>query len=183
MQHCLRNLLPLARWTLCSITYAVNFQSVVTPQQYGIQQHYETIHINGYADDLDTYCLGEVAFKLTPETINDLLGINKAMWFLNPEELSTALKAFIYMTDANVLYNLDSEGTGELDANEAEIVKTQIMGILPALHPATLVGHWQMSTADCVYLNPYASETLRSVMNCLSCRLADPSMCRHIMET
>ncbi|KAL9037655.1 MAG: hypothetical protein Q9214_005604 [Letrouitia sp. 1 TL-2023] len=116
--------------------------------------NYKMITIEAYIVHVDMVSENEVAFKLTPETIESLVEYHKdvhsvdtaaATWSWSEKQIQLkklqedfvqAANKFVYRTNAMALEGLEEDGAGELLCGRSEEVKTAIMGLfLPLLPP------------------------------------------------
>ena len=116
--------------------------------------NYKMISIEAYIVHVDMVSQNEVAFKLTPETIEALVEYHKEVhskdtsastWNWSEKEVQLkklqedfvqAANKYVYRTSAMVLEGLEEDGAGELLCGRSEEVKTAIMGMfLPLLPP------------------------------------------------
>lgn len=112
------------------------------------------VAIEAYIVHVDMVSQNEVAFKLTPETIETLVEFHKEVhskdtsagtWHWSEKEVQLkklqedfvqAANKYVYRTSAMALEGLEEDGAGELLCGRAEEVKTAIMGLfLPLLPP------------------------------------------------
>ena len=116
--------------------------------------NYQMLSIEAYVVHVDMVSQNEVAFKLTPETIESLIEYHKDIhsvdakndtidWTEKDNELKKlqenfvqAINKFVYRTNHEVLEGLEEDGAGELLRGRADEVKNAIMGLfLPLLPP------------------------------------------------
>ena len=116
--------------------------------------NYKMISIEAYIVHVDMVSQNEVAFKLTPETIEALVEYHKEVhskdtsastWNWSEKEVQLkklqedfvqAANKYVYRTSAMALEGLEEDGAGELLCGRSEEVKTAIMGLfLPLLPP------------------------------------------------
>ena len=116
--------------------------------------NYQLIHVEAYIVHVDMVLRNEVAFKLTPETIESLIEYHKEIHCVDisantynwsekemqvkklHEEFIQAINKFVYRTHASALEGLEEEGAGELLCGKSEEVKSHIMNLfLPLLPP------------------------------------------------
>lgn len=116
--------------------------------------NYQIIHIEAYIVHVDMVLRNEVAFKLTPDTIESLIDYHKEIHCVDiaasthnwpekelqvkklHEEFIQAINRFVYRTGATALEGLEEEGAGELLCGKSEEVKNNIMNLfLPLLPP------------------------------------------------
>ena len=116
--------------------------------------NYKLISVEAYVVHVDLVSQNEVAFKLTPETIESLVEFHKevhsvdtsaATWSWSEksvqlrklqEDFVQAANKYVYRTNAMALEGLEEDGAGELLCGRSEEVKSAIMGLfLPLLPP------------------------------------------------
>lgn len=116
--------------------------------------NYQLLSIEAYVVHVDMVSQNEVAFKLTPETIESLVEYHKdvhsvdtsaSTWNWSEKEVQLkklqedfvqAANKFVYRTNANALEGLEEDGAGELLNGRSDEVKAAIMGMfLPLLPP------------------------------------------------
>lgn len=116
--------------------------------------NYQVIHVEAYVVHVDLVLQNEVAFKLTPESIEALIDYHKDVYSVDiaantwewseketqlkklQEEFVQAANKFVYRTNALALEGMEEDGAGELLCGRSEEVKEAIMGLfLPLLPP------------------------------------------------
>jgi hypothetical protein len=116
--------------------------------------NYQLIHVEAYIVHVDMVLRNEVAFKLTPDTIETLIEYHKEVHCLDiaastyewsekeqqvkkmHEDFIQAINKFVYRTHVTALEGLEEDGAGELLCGKSEEVKNNIMGLfLPLLPP------------------------------------------------
>lgn len=116
--------------------------------------NYQVIHVDAYVVHVDLVLQNEVAFKLTPESIEALIDYHKDVYSVDiaantwewseketqlkklQEEFVQAVNRFVYRTNALALEGMEEDGAGELLCGRSEEVKEAIMGLfLPLLPP------------------------------------------------
>ena len=116
--------------------------------------NYQLIHIEAYVVHVDMVSQQEVAFKLTPETIEALVDYHKDIYSVDvsastwtwPEkeaqlkkmqqEFVQAANKFVFRTNVRALEGLEEDGAGELLEGRSDEVKGAIMNLfLPLLPP------------------------------------------------
>ena len=116
--------------------------------------NYQLVHIEAYVVHVDMVSQNEVAFKLTPETIESLVEYHKDIWSVDTsastwnwsekevqlkklqEDFVQAANKYVYRTNSMALEGLEEDGAGELLCGRGEEVKSAIMGLfLPLLPP------------------------------------------------
>ena len=160
-QHfrCLTELLstPSAIWTLCTLFMQRAPSDELVKDDNPLVEavfNFQMLSIEAYVVHIDMVSQKEVAFKLTPETIESLIEYHKDIhsvdakndtinWSEKDNELKKlhenfvqAINKFVYRTDHEVLDGLEEDGAGELLKGRADEVKNAIMGLfLPLLPP------------------------------------------------
>ncbi|KAI9810471.1 MAG: hypothetical protein M1827_006247 [Pycnora praestabilis] len=161
IQHhrCLTETLSSASaiWTLCSIMLPKAPHAELRKDSNPLVEalfNYQLIHIEAYIVHVDMVSQNEVAFKLTPESIETLVEYHKDIhsvdisantWNWSEKELQVkklheefiqAANKFVYRTNAIALEGLEEDGAGELLSGRSEEVRTAVMGLfLPLLPP------------------------------------------------
>ena len=115
--------------------------------------NYQLIHIEAYVVHVDMVSQHEVAFKLTPETIEALVDYHKDIYSVDvsantwswpekeaqlkkmQEEFVQAANKFVFRTGVRALEGLEEDGAGELLEGRSEDVKNQIMNLFQTLLP------------------------------------------------
>jgi hypothetical protein len=116
--------------------------------------NYQLVPIEAYVVHVDMVSQHEVAFKLTPETIELLIEYHKAIYCVDvaastyawpekdsqiktmQEEFVQAVNRFVFRTSARALEGLEEDGAGELLDGRSVDAKTAIMNLfLPLLPP------------------------------------------------
>ena len=148
---------PSAIWTLCSLLLPKAPDSELVKNDNPLIEavfNYKMVAIEAYIVHVDMVSQNEVAFKLTPETIEALVEFHKEVhskdtsastWHWSEKEVQLkklqedfvqAANKYVYRTSAMALEGLEEDGAGELLCGRAEEVKTAIMGLfLPLLPP------------------------------------------------
>jgi len=146
-----------AIWTLCSIMLPKAPDSDLRKDQNPLIEamfNYQLIHIEAYVVHVDMVSQHEVAFKLTPETIEALIEYHKDIYSVDvsastwnwaekevqlkklQEEFVQAVNRYVFRTGVRALEGLEEDGAGELLEGRGEDVKNAIMGLfLPLLPP------------------------------------------------
>lgn len=146
-----------AIWTLCSIMLPKAPDSELRKDSNPLVEalfNYQLLSIEAYVVHVDMVSQNEVAFKLTPETIESLVEYHKEVhsvdtsastWHWSEKEVQLkklqedfvqAANKFVYRTNANALEGLEEDGAGELLSGRSDEVKAAIMGMfLPLLPP------------------------------------------------
>ena len=116
--------------------------------------NYHVLHAEAYVVHVDMVSQHEVAFKLTPETIEALIDHHKDIHSVDAaarthtwpekdaqiktlqEEFKQAVNRFVFRTSVRALEGLEEEGAGELLEGRSRDAKTAIMNLfLPLLPP------------------------------------------------
>ena len=148
---------PSAIWTLCSLLLPRAPESELVHDDNPLVEavfNYKMVTIEAYIVHVDMVSQDEVAFKLTPETIETLIEYHKdihskdtsaSTWNWSEKEVQLkklqedfkqAINKYVYRTGSTALEGLEEDGAGELLCGRAEEVKTAIMGLfLPLLPP------------------------------------------------
>jgi hypothetical protein len=146
-----------AIWTLCSIMLPKAPDSELRKDLNPLIEamfNYQLIHIEAYVVHVDMVSQHEVAFKLTPETIDALIEYHKDIFSVDAsasvwnwaekevqlkklqEEFVQAVNRFVFRTGVRALEGLEEDGAGELLDGRSEDVKNAISGLfLPLLPP------------------------------------------------
>jgi hypothetical protein len=158
-QRCLQETLssPDAIWTLTSIMLPKAPDSELRKDSNPLIEalfNYQVIHVEAYIVHVDMVLRNEVAFKLTPDSIEALIEYHKDIHCVDiaasthnwsekevqvkkiHNEFIQAINKFVYRTHATALEGLEEDGAGELLCGKSEEVKNNIMGLfLPLLPP------------------------------------------------
>jgi hypothetical protein len=144
-------------WTLCSVMLPKAPESELRQDDNPLVEglfNYQLLHIEAYVVHVDMVLHDEVAFKLTPETIELLVEYHKDIYSIDiaaktinwlekeiqiqklHEEFVQNVNKFVFRTGALALEGLEENGAGELLCGRSEEVKAAIMGLfLPLLPP------------------------------------------------
>lgn len=159
-QHtrCLTEILssPGAIWTLCSLMLPNAPDAELKRHENSLVEalsNHQMIHVETYVVHVDMVSQNEVAFKLTPETIEALVEFHQDIYSVNTaastwnwtekqsqlrrlqEEFVQAANRFVYRTDAPVLEGLEEDGAGELLSGRSDDAKAAIMTLFVPLLP------------------------------------------------
>lgn len=147
---------PSAMWTLCSIMLPKAPESELRQDENPLVEalfNYQLIQIEAYVVHVDLVLHNEVAFKLTPESIEAMVDYHKDIYSVDiaantidwsekavqvkklHEEFVQAINKFVYRTNALALEGLEEDGAGELLCGRSEEVKNAIMGLFVPLLP------------------------------------------------
>lgn len=146
-----------AIWSLCSIMVPKAPDSELRKDSNPLVEalfNYQLIHIEAYVVHVDMVSQHEVAFKLTPESIEALIEYHKDIYSVDvsattwnwaekeqqlkklQEEFVQAVNRYVFRTGVRALEGMEEEGAGELLEGRGEDVKNAIMGLfLPLLPP------------------------------------------------
>lgn len=147
---------PNAIWTLCSLMLAkapnADLRKDANPLIEALF-NYQLVHIEAYVVLVDMVSQNEVAFKLTPETIEALVDYHRDVFSIDTaantwtwsekeiqlkklqEEFVQAANKFIYRTSATALEGLEEDGAGELLSGRSDEVRQAIMNLFVPLLP------------------------------------------------
>ncbi|KAH7039801.1 uncharacterized protein B0I36DRAFT_225070, partial [Microdochium trichocladiopsis] len=147
-----------AIWTLASLMLAKSPEADLRQDENPVVEalfSYQLVHLEAYIVHVDMVLRNEVAYKLTPDTIESLIehhkdvcGVDsKAATYDWPEkeqqakklheDFVQAINKFVFRTHVSALEGLEEEGAGELLRGKSEEVKTSIMSLMnrPLLPP------------------------------------------------
>ena len=157
-QRCLTETLslPTAIWTLTSLMLPKAPESKLSKDSDHIVAallNYQLIHIEAYIVHVDMVLRNEVAFKLTPDSIESLIeyhenvhcvdiSANKNNWSEKEAQIKKlhegfiqAINKFVYGTHVSALEGLEEDGLGELLRGKSEEVKNNILNLFHPLLP------------------------------------------------
>ncbi|KAF9895369.1 hypothetical protein FE257_000274 [Aspergillus nanangensis] len=147
---------PNAIWTLCSIMFPKAPESELRKDENPLVEalfNYQMIHMEAYVVHVDMVSQNEVAFKLTPETIEALVEYHKDIYSVDnaantwdwsdkdsqlkklQDEFVQAANKFVYRASVQALEGLEEDGAGELLAGRSEDAKTAIANLFVPLLP------------------------------------------------
>lgn len=148
---------PSAIWTLCSVMLPKAPDSQLRKDENPLIEalfNYQIIYIEAYVVHVDMVSQNEVAFKLTPETIESLVEYHKEVHSVDTaastwnwsekeaqlkklqEDFVQSANRYVYRTNAMALEGMEEDGAGELLCGRSEEVRSAIMGLfLPLLPP------------------------------------------------
>ncbi|KMU79574.1 hypothetical protein CISG_01992 [Coccidioides immitis RMSCC 3703] len=139
-----------AIWTLCSIMLPKAPESDLPKDDNPLVEalfNYQLLHIEAYVVHVDMVSQSEVAFKLTPETIESLVEYHKEVFSVDTaastwnwaekeiqlkklqEEFVQAANRFVFRTGVRVLEGMEEEGAGELLGGRSDDAKAAVMFI------------------------------------------------------
>lgn len=158
-QRCLTETLssPNAIWTLTSLMLQKSPEADLRQDSNPLVEalfNYQLIHIEAYIVHVDMVLRNEVAFKLTPDSIESLIEYHKDIHCVDisaktyswsekeqqvkklHEEFIQSINKFVYRTHVSALEGLEEDGAGELLCGKSEEVKNNLMSLfLPLLPP------------------------------------------------
>ncbi len=159
-QHvrCLTDTLSAASaiWTLCSLMVAKAPQADLRTDANPLVEalfNYRLIHVEAYVVHVDLVLQNEIAYKLTPETIEALIEFHRDVYTVDQaakhrdwsdkdaqlktmrEDFVQAANRFVYRTHATALEGMEEDGAGELTCGRSEDVKDAIEGLFVPLMP------------------------------------------------
>ncbi|KAK2812589.1 hypothetical protein FQN50_001233 [Emmonsiellopsis sp. PD_5] len=147
---------PDAIWNLCSIMLPKAPESELRRDDDPLVEgffNYQLLHMEAYVVHVDMVSRNEVAFKLTPETIESLVDYHKEIYSVDTaantwnwsdkeiqlkklqEEFVQAANRFVYRTAAIALEGMEEDGAGELLCGRSEEAKAAILGLFVPLLP------------------------------------------------
>ncbi|KAJ6119526.1 hypothetical protein N7523_003806 [Penicillium sp. IBT 18751x] len=145
-----------AIWTLCSMMFSKAPEAELRKDDNPLVEglfNFQMIHIEAYVVHVDMVSRNEVAFKLTPETIEALVDFHKDIYSVDAaantwewsgkqaqlkklqEEFVQAANRFVYRANAEALEGLEEDGAGELLSGRSEEAKAAITGLFVPLLP------------------------------------------------
>lgn len=158
-QRCLTETLSssTAIWTLTSLMLPKAPDSELRKDSNPLIEalfNYQILHVEAYIVHVDMVLRNEVAFKLTPDSIESLIEYHKDIHCVDisantyswsekemqvkklHEEFIQAINKFVYRTHVTALEGLEEDGAGELLCGKSEEVKNNITALfLPLLPP------------------------------------------------
>ena len=145
-----------AIWTLCSIMLPKAPDSELRKDANPLIEamfNYQLIHVEAYVVHVDMVSQHEVAFKLTPESIEALIEYHNDIYSVDvsastwswaekeaqlkklQDEFVQAVNRFVFRTGVRALEGLEEDGAGELLDGRSDDVKNSIMGLFQPLLP------------------------------------------------
>jgi len=157
-QRCLTETLSssTAIWTLTSLMVPKAPESELRKDENPLIEalfNYQLLHIEAYIVHVDMVLRNEVAFKLTPDSIEALIEYHKDIHCVDisantynwsekelqvkkmHEEFIQSINKFVYRTHVSALEGLEEDGAGELLCGKSEEVKSNVMGLFHPLLP------------------------------------------------
>lgn len=147
-----------AIWTLASLMLAKSPESELRQDDEPLVEalfNYNLVHIEAYIVHVDMVLRNEVAYKLTPDTIETLVDHHKDVYCVDSkanifdwpekeqqakklhEDFVQAINKFVFRTHVSALEGLEEEGAGELLCGKSDEVKSAILALMtkPLLPP------------------------------------------------
>ncbi len=157
-QRCLTETLssPNAIWTLASLILPKAPESELRKDPNLLVEavySHQMIYLEAYIVHVDMVLRNEVAYKLTPETIEALIEYHKDVHCVDAkastydwaekeqqckklhEAFVQAINKFVFRTHVSALEGLEEDGVGELLGGKSEDVKNSVMGLIKPLLP------------------------------------------------
>jgi len=157
-QRCLTETLssPNAIWTLSSLMLPKAPESELRKDSNPLIEaifNYQLIHLEAYIVHVDMVLRNEVAYKLTPDTIESLIEYHKDIHCVDAkantydwsekdqqckklhEDFVQAINKFVFRTHVSALEGLEEDGAGELLNGKSDEVKTSVMALIKPLLP------------------------------------------------
>ncbi|EPE03521.1 hypothetical protein F503_06694 [Ophiostoma piceae UAMH 11346] len=157
-QRCLTETLSSANalWTLASLMVTKAPESDLRQDANPLVEaisNYQLITVEAYIVHVDMVLRNEVAFKLTPESIEALIDYHKDIhcadakantydWSEKEQQCKKlhndfiqAVNKYVFRTHVSALEGLEEDGAGELLCGKSEEVKTNILGMFKPLLP------------------------------------------------
>lgn len=147
---------PNAIWTLCSLMLPKAPDAELTKDENPLVDalfNYQMIHVEAYVVHVDMVSQNEVAFKLTPETIDALVEFHKEVFSADTaastwdwpekeaqikklqEEFVQSANKFVYRTSVQALEGMEEDGAGELLCGRSEEAKAAVLSLFVPLQP------------------------------------------------
>jgi hypothetical protein len=157
-QRCLTETLssPNAIWTLASLMLSKAPESELKTDSNPLVEaisNFQLVHLEAYIVHVDMVLRNEVAYKLTPDTIEALTEYHKDIFCVNAkantydwsekdtqckklhDNFVQAINKFVFRTHVSALEGLEEEGAGELLNGKSDEVKTNVMALMKPLLP------------------------------------------------
>lgn len=157
-QRCLTETLsnPNAIWTLASLMLPKAPESELRKDSNPLIEaifNYQLLHLEAYIVHVDMVLRNEVAYKLTPDTIESLTEYHKDIHCVNAkantydwsekeqqckklhEDFVQAINKFVFRTHVSALEGLEEDGVGELLSGKSEEVKNNVTALIKPLLP------------------------------------------------
>lgn len=147
---------PAALWNLCTLIVSRAPEAQLIRDSNPLVealQNTKLLHIQAYVVHIDLVLSHEIAFKLSAETISDLVNYHKNIYLVDQEastwqwtekesqikrlheEFVQTVNRFVFRTDAIALEGIEEDGAGELLCGRSNEVKSAVMGFFCPLLP------------------------------------------------
>ncbi|KAJ2904595.1 hypothetical protein MKZ38_007574 [Zalerion maritima] len=157
-QRCLTETLssPNALWTLTSLIVPKAPEADLRKDSNPLVEaifNYKLITVEAYIVHVDMVLRNEVAYKLTPDTIEALVEYHEEVHCVDAksntydwaekeqqckklhEDFIQSVNKFVYRTHVSALEGLEEEGAGELLCGKSDEVKSNVMSLMKPLLP------------------------------------------------
>lgn len=154
-QRCLTETLssPNAIWTLASLLIPKAPEAAMPEDPNERLFSYQFIHVEAYIVHVDMVLRNEVAYKLTPDSIEALVDYHKDIYCVDAkantydwsekdaqckklhEDFIQAINKYVYRTHVSALEGLEEDGLGELLCGKSEEVKAALTNLMKPLLP------------------------------------------------
>ncbi|KAK4137458.1 hypothetical protein BT67DRAFT_109734 [Trichocladium antarcticum] len=157
-QRCLTETLssPNALWILASLMLPKAPESELRKDSNPLMEaifNYQIAHLEAYIVHVDMVLRNEVAYKLTPETIETLIEYHRDIHCVDAkantydwpekeqqckklhEDFVQAINKFVFRAHVSALEGLEEDGAGELLAGKSDELKNSVMSLLKPLLP------------------------------------------------
>ncbi|KAG0123297.1 hypothetical protein HOY82DRAFT_193819 [Tuber indicum] len=146
-----------AIWNLCSLMIPRAPEAELEKHDHPLLDalfRYQLLHIQAYVVHIDLVMSNEIAYKLSPETIKELIEYHKDIYLIDQksctwhwtekesqmkrlhEEFVQTVNKFVYRTDVIALEGMEDDGAGELLCGRSDEVRGLVLGFfLPLLPP------------------------------------------------
>lgn len=145
-----------ALWNLCTLIVSRAPEAQLVKDSNPLVealQNTKLLHIQAYVVHIDLVLSHEIAFKLSAETIADLINYHKNIYLVDQEastwqwtekesqikklheEFVQTVNKFVFRTDAIALEGIEEDGAGELLCGRSNEVKSAVMGFFCPLLP------------------------------------------------
>jgi hypothetical protein len=144
---------PDAIWTLASVMLPKMPEAEMPVNPTEALFAYQLVHVEAYIVHVDMVLRNEVAYKLTPDTIDTLVEYHKEIHCVDAkanthdwsekeqqckklhEDFVQAINKYVFRTHVSALEGLEEDGAGELLNGKAEEVKSNLIGLMKPLLP------------------------------------------------
>jgi len=147
---------PASLWNLCTLIVSGAPEAQLVKDSNPLVEalkNTKLLHIQAYVVHIDFVLSHEIAFKLSAETIADLISYHKNIYLVDQEastwqwtekesqvkklheEFVQTVNKFVFRTDAIALEGIEEDGAGELLCGRSNEVKSAVMGFFCPLLP------------------------------------------------